>query len=120
MTFGSALSMCKGHVILRPLEDADWAVLKLCKDNKKLVKVSAIIRRSLPVICDDDGIFSIPHLGALRSKYASDQENVGNVLTHLSFCPLNSMSDMGFSVASPMKLTISVSEGCFVAEHNLI
>ena len=120
MTFGPALSMCKGDAVVRPLENADWASIKLRMDKIKLVKVGAVIRRSLPVISDDRGIFAMPHLGALRSEFTSYQDNIGNILTHLSFCPLNSMSDMGFSVASPMKPTISVSQSGLAIEHNLI
>jgi hypothetical protein len=77
-------------------------------DKIKFEKVGAVIRRSLPVISDDNGIFTVPHLEALCSEQVVYQKNEGNILTHLSFCPLNSMSDMGFSVASPMKPTISV------------
>jgi len=108
MTFGPGLSMCKGDAVVRPLENTDWAVVKSYMDKPRFVKVGAVIRRSLPVIYDDYGIFSVPHFGILRSEFASYQENKGSVLSHLSFCPLNSMSDMGFSVASPMKPTISV------------
>jgi len=112
--------MCKGDAVVRPLENADWASIKSRMDKIKLVKVGAVIRRSLPVISDDRGIFAMPHLGALRSEFTSYQDNIGNILTHLSFCPLNSMSDMGFSVASPMKPTISVSQSGLAIEHNLI
>jgi hypothetical protein len=108
MTFGPALYMRKGGAFIRPLEDADWAAVKLRIDKTRLAKIGAVIRRSLPVIYDDDGIFALPHLGALRSENASYKEIMGSILTHLSFCPLNSMSDMGFSVASPMKPTISL------------
>jgi tRNA(Ile)-lysidine synthase len=108
MKFGPALSMCKGNAVVRSLKDVDWAEIKLLTDGVKLAKVSAVIRRSLPVICDDYGVFCVPHLGVLRSEFVSDLGDSGDVLTYLLFCPLNSMSDMGFSVASPMKPTISV------------
>ena len=108
MTFGPALSVCKGDAVVRPFENADWPTVKLYMHKIKFEKVGAVIRRSLPVISDDNGIFAVPHLEALCSEQVLYQKNEGNILTHLSFCPLNAMSDMGFSVASPMKPTISV------------
>ena len=78
-----------------------------------------MIRRSLPVLCDDAGVFAVPHFGFFRNDIAVDQENSGDILAYLSFCPLNSMSDMGFSVASPMKPTISVSESGLTAKRIL-
>ena len=110
MTFGHGLLLRQGDVVVRPLEDQDLEQVKLHMGKTQLKKIKAVIRRSLPVICDDVGVFAVPHLGVLRNDAAIDQENAGDILTYLSFCPLNSMSDMGFSVASSMKPTISVSE----------
>ena len=110
MTFGHGLLLSQGNVVVRVLDDQDWAEVKLHIDKSQHNKIKAVIRRSLPVLCDDAGVFAVPHFGFFRNDIAVDQENSGDILTYLSFCPLNSMSDMGFSVASPMKPTISVSE----------
>ncbi len=108
MTFGPVLSMCKGDAVVRPIKNADWVNVKLLMDKTMPMKMGIVVCRSLPVICDDCGIFAVPHLEVLSSEYPPYQENMCNILTHLSFSPLNSMSDVGFSVASQMKPTISV------------
>ncbi len=110
MTFGHGLSLSHGNVFVRALEDQDWAKVKLHIGKSQQKKIKAVIRRSLPVLCDDTGVFAVPHFGFFRKDIAVDLGNSCDILAYLAFCPLNSMSDMGFSVASPMKPTISVSE----------
>ena len=111
MTFGEGLSLSNGNVFVRALEDQDWAEVKLHIGKSQQKKIKAVIRHSLPALCDDTGVFAVPHFGFFRKDIAVDQGNSCDILAYLSFCPLNSMSDMGFSVASPIKPTISVSEG---------
>ena len=111
MTFGEGLSLSNGNVFVRALEDQDWAEVKLHIGKSQQKKIKAVIRHSLPALCDDTGVFAVPHFGFFRKDIAVDQGNSCDILDYLSFCPLNSMSDMGFSVASPIKPTISVSEG---------
>ena len=111
MTFGEGLSLSNGNVFVRALEDKDWAEVKLHIGKSRQKKIKAVIRHSLPALCDDTGVFAVPHFGFFRKDIAVDQGNSCDILAYLSFCPLNSMSDMGFSVASPIKPTISVSEG---------
>jgi hypothetical protein len=105
------LSLSNGNVFVRALEDQDWAEVKLHVGKSRQKKIKAVIRHSLPALCDDTGVFAVPHFGFFRKDIAVDQGNSCDILAYLSFCPLNSMSDMGFSVASPIKPTISVSEG---------
>jgi len=111
MTFGEGLSLSNGNVFVRALEDQDWAEVKLHIGKSQQKKIKAVIRHSLPALCDDTGVFAVPHFGFFRKDIAVDQGNSCDILAYLSFCPLNSMSDMGFSVASPIKPTISVSGG---------
>jgi tRNA(Ile)-lysidine synthase len=111
MTFGEGLSLSNGNVFVRALEDQDWAEVKLHVGKSRQKKIKAVIRHSLPALCDDTGVFAVPHFGFFRKDIAVDQGNSCDILAYLSFCPLNSMSDMGFSVASPIKPTISVSKG---------
>jgi tRNA(Ile)-lysidine synthase len=110
MTFGEGLSLSNGNVFVRALEDQDWAEVKLHIGKSQQKKIKAVIRHSLPALCDDTGVFAVPHFGFFRKDIAVDQGNSCDILAYLSFCPLNSMSDMGFSVASQMKPTISVTE----------
>lgn len=99
ITFDQGLTRAVGKTWLRPFNDADWIVLKAVSDLSWLGCRALDTCKSLPVIRDDQGVFAIPHLNYERQKKYIEPKNTGDIVSFLSFCPPNSLSGYGFSVA---------------------
>lgn len=99
MEFGDGLLMCQGTAVLRPMEDADWPIIKANIGPQQLQAYRLEVCRSLPVIADDTGLVAMPHLGFVRDEKKKNQNNASETVRFLSFYPLHSLSGAGFAVA---------------------
>ena len=99
MTFGQGLERAVGNAQVSSFADADWGPLKKATDVSWLGRRAYDTCKSLPVIRDEQGLFAIPHMHYERQKTVAGEENASDIVSFLSFCPLNSLSGNGFSVA---------------------
>ncbi len=97
--FGAGLAAAIGETRLRPFRRDDWGIIKSVASAAGLGRRAMHCCEGLPVIEDDLGLFALPHLGYFRKDSDSFRKNAGDIVSFLSFCPLNSLSGTGFSVA---------------------
>ncbi len=99
ITFGTGLDLATGAATLRAFQKADWLIIKSQLDLSWVGGRAFDVCQTVPVIVDEEGVFAVPHLNYRRTENTGEQKNASEIVSYLSFCPPNSLSGNGFSVA---------------------
>lgn len=76
----------------RPLQQKDWRMIRADARNLQIPEIPALIWGTLPVLCDEKGLVSAPHLSYLRHDTAMSHAKVATV----AWRPRNGITGAGY------------------------
>ena len=95
VSFNLAKTNKNQNVRLQPLGAAGWSEVVAEKPGVRALKMPEPVRLTLPVLADERGVFSAPHLNFHR--YGDKQPSMG--FEKVVFRPRQTLSGTGFIVA---------------------
>ncbi len=98
---GSGISL-HGDPMLVPLGREGWAEVLDAAPDRRRTAIPHPARLTLPAVRDSAGIVEVPYLGYRRAR----EEGIPSLFKKISFSPRNSLSGVGFCLASRVSRTI--------------